>query len=143
MNFKEIIQGKQEYKLLSKIGWLNLDKYFESHLSKSYVGSEFPIRFVERESKNKYVVYTFEIFNKTTFPMDISVDVADKSFMQDIELKGGTYENLNNIPPLSKAILRIKPIPVDKFKILEFTVITRGTSYDTNDFIYDLKYRVE
>ncbi|MDN5524698.1 hypothetical protein, partial [Acinetobacter sp.] len=134
---------KQEYTILEKIGWSNLESYFESSLSKSYHGSEFPIRYIKRDKLDNKIIYTFEIYNKTTLPIDITVDVANKTFMQETELGISTYEHLSDIPPLSKAILKTEPIPINKFKELEFSLKTTGTSYDKTDFIYDLTYKVD
>ena len=75
--------------------------------------------------------------------MDISVNVADRKFIDEVELNYRTYNNIDDIPPLSKAILETGEIPIEKFKTLEFTVSTEGTSFDTRDYIYNLNYNIE
>lgn len=143
LQVESVFNKKEEYILLEKIGWSGLEKYFKSNLSKSYYGSEFPIRFIKRKLNNENFVYVFEIYNKTTFPMGVSVNVADRKFIDEVELKSRTYNNIDDIPPLSKAILETGEIPREMFKTLEFRVSTKGTSFDTSDYIYDLNYNIE
>lgn len=143
LEVESVFNKKEEYILLEKIGWSGLEKYFKSNLSRSYSGSEFPIRFIKRKLINDEVIYIFEIYNKTTFPMDVSVNFADRKFIDEVELNYRTYNNVDDIPPLSKTILETRGIPLEKFKTLEFTISTEGTSFDTRDYIYNLNYNIE
>jgi len=68
---------------LKKIGWINLIDYEDSNLSKSYLGTEFPIRFYEKKVlEDGKVIFAFEIINKTALSFSVYVDIANKSFIQ-------------------------------------------------------------
>lgn len=67
-----------KYSYLYSIGWSNLNRYSGTDLEeKSYTEKEFPIKFVDRkidENDSTVVTYTFEIFNKTTEELEVTVN---------------------------------------------------------------------
>ncbi|MDY6451287.1 hypothetical protein [Acinetobacter faecalis] len=129
---------------LKKMGWLNLIDYEGSKLSKSYFGTEFPIRFLEKKSlEDGRVIFAFELINKTALPFRVSVDIADKSFIQEMENRIQFYNSIDDIQPLSKKLLVTKPINIEKYKKLDFSITTKGTSYDETETIYNLIYKID
>lgn len=133
-----------EYKGLQKIGWINLVMYKNSLISRSYFGTEFPIRFKEKKKVGEEeFIYTFEIYNKTTQSLDVMVDIANKSFFQEQQHKNKYFNYVEDVEPLSKTRLETKPINPIQFSELEFVIKMKGTSYDEKDFIYGLIYKIE
>lgn len=134
----------EKYEALKKIGWVNLVMYENSLLSKNYFGSDFPIRFMKKKLiRNNEFKYTFEVFNKTTLPMTVTVDNANKSFIQETEDNLKYVSLVKNIPPLSKAKIETQIINPKIVPELNFTVKIEGTSYDENDFVYGMIYKIE
>lgn len=134
----------EKYKKLEKIGWLNLIDYEESKLSKSYLGTEFPIRFYEKKTlEDGKIIFTFELINKTALPFSVSVDIADKSFMQETENTTQYFNFVDDVQPLSKQLIITKPIDIEKYKKLEFSITTKGTSYDEYEHLYNLIYKID
>lgn len=128
---KNIYYVSKQYKKLEKIGWVNLIDYEESKLSKSYSGTEFPIRFIEKKSlQDGRVIYIFELINKTALPFKVFVDIADKSFIQETENTIKYFTSIDEVPSLSKRLIITKPIDVKSFNKLDFSIYTKGTSYD-------------
>lgn len=134
----------KKYKNLEKMGWMNLVLYEKSQMAKSYEGTEFPIRFLaKKEVGDNKTIYAFQLLNKTALPFSVSVDIANKSFMQETQNSIQYYSSVNNVEPLSKKILLTKPIDTKKFNELEFQINTKGTSYDKQEYIYGLIYKIE
>lgn len=129
---------------LKKMGWLNLIDYERSKLSKSYLGTEFPIRFYEkRVVEDGKVIFAFELINKTALPFEVSVDIANKSFIQEMENTIQFYRSSDEIQPLSKQLIITKPLDIEKYKMLDFSITTRGTSYDKTESLYNLIYKID
>lgn len=133
-----------QYKKLEKIGWINLVNYEGSNLSKNYVGTEFPIRFLKKQIvDDNHAIYAFELINKTALSFSANVDIADKSFIQEKENLIEYFTSIDEVPTLSRRVIITKPINLKKFDKLEFSIRTKGTSYDDSEYIYDLVYRIE
>ena len=129
---------------LKKMGWLNLIDYEASKLSKSYLGTEFPIRFYEkRVLEDGRVIFAFELINKTALPFKVSVDVANKSFVQERENTIQFYTSSDEVQPLSKELIITKPIDIEKYKMLDFSITTEGTSYDEHEMLHNLIYTID
>ncbi|WP_286831799.1 MULTISPECIES: hypothetical protein [Acinetobacter] len=129
---------------LKKIGWINLIDYEDSNLSKSYLGTEFPIRFYEKKVlEDGKVIFAFEIINKTALSFSVYVDIANKSFIQETENTIQYFSSVDNVPALSKRLIITKPIDVKKFKELTFSIYTKGTSYDEHESLHNLIYTID
>lgn len=133
-----------EYKGLQRIGWVNLVMYENSLISKSYFGTDFPVRFKEkRKVGDGEFVYIFEIYNKTAQSLDVMVDIANKSFAQEIQDNNKYFTYIKGVEPLSKSIIETKPINPKQFNEIEFVIKVNGSSFDEKDFIYGLIYKIE
>lgn len=129
---------------LKKIGWINLIDYEDSNLSKSYLGTEFPIRFYEKKVlEDGKIIFAFEIINKTALSFSVYVDIANKSFIQETENTIQYFSSVDNVPALSKRLIITKPIDVKKFKELTFSIYTKGTSYDEHESLHNLIYTID
>lgn len=93
-----------EYRLVSlhEAGWSNLGRYYASGIRVSYSDQEFPIRFAGRQIDNsKKSVLQFAIYNKTTLPMKVYVDLQGAR-------TGSPYFASADIGPMSSATLMAK-----------------------------------
>lgn len=143
-NDNNIYYVSDKYKKLEKIGWLNLIDYEKSKLSKSYFGTEFPIRFLEKKSlEDGRVIFAFEVINKTALSFKVYVDIANKSFIQETENTIQYFSSVDDVPALSKRLIITKPIDVKKIKELDFSIYTKGTSYDENEILHHLIYKID
>lgn len=123
-----------EYKLegLHKAGWGNLGRYYDSDIRMSYSNQEFPIGFSSREKgKANRDVITFDIYNKTALPMEVTVNLLGPREYSII------YFNNAEVSPMSKGILSTtlpKPSHENPRPKLKFTIKSG------EDFIYGIEF---
>ena len=85
-----------------KLGWKDLDRYFDSDLKKSYSNQEFPIHFIRQViGKDKRVFLEFEVYNKTALPLEVFAN-RKNSEPGDISHFAST-----EVPAMSKAMLSV------------------------------------
>lgn len=113
-------------------GWSNLNEYHESTIIESYPGAEFPIRFIEHTELNGELSIKFEIYNKTSLPLEF---LASNKAWQNNEASHTEMFDLvrfyssKEIPPLSKGFLDLSyrlrdgETPLDT---LDFTIVSDG-----------------
>ncbi|QYG01896.1 hypothetical protein [Massilia sp. NP310] len=130
-----------EYRLpkLVETGWSGLAEYYDSDVSDSYKGAEFPLLLVDFKKNGATVVLTYKVLNKTALPMEVSSIKSRRNMLTEGE-ESPYFSNVD-VAPLSAGKIQVR-VPVSEIKNNLLNVDFFFQKYGRYDFVVSHKVKI-